>query len=133
MGRWRSGAGNVARGGCRGILGPRGGHFASRYRFVYARRVPLYVLIGRDGPRGAALRRAHREAHLRNLEPLARSGRVRFAGPLRDAAGDPRGSVVVFEATDLDAARSVAAGDPYVLEGVFESHEVFETAQVFPT
>jgi uncharacterized protein YciI len=95
--------------------------------------VPLFVLIGRDGPRGPELRGLHRDAHLRNLEPLARSGRVRFAGPLRDAGGHPRGSVIVFEADDLDAARAFAAGDPYVRQGVFESHEVFETLQVFPT
>jgi uncharacterized protein YciI len=52
---------------------------------------------------------------------------------LRDAGGHPRGSVIVFEADDLDAARAFAAGDPYVRQGVFESHEVFETLQVFPT
>ncbi|MBW2445269.1 MAG: hypothetical protein JRG83_05035 [Deltaproteobacteria bacterium] len=38
----------------------------------------------------------------------------------------------VFEASDLAAARAQAAADPYVVEGVFESHEVFETVVVFP-
>ena len=93
----------------------------------------LFVLIGRDGSRGAELRRAHREAHLRNLEPLAKAGRVVYAGPLLDAANEPCGSVVVFDAESLDAARRFAASDPYVTQGVFEHWEVLATRQVFPT
>jgi len=94
--------------------------------------MPLYALIGRDGPRGAELRKRHREAHLAGLEPLDAAGRIRHAGPLRDADGAPCGSLVVFEAESLEDARAQAAADPYVVEGVFASHEVFETAVVFP-
>lgn len=94
--------------------------------------MPLYAMIGRDGPDGLALRKQHREAHLAGLEPLAAAGRIRHAGPLRDAEGSPCGSLVIFEAESLDAARRQAASDPYVVEGVFASHEVFETAVVFP-
>jgi uncharacterized protein YciI len=92
----------------------------------------LFVLIGHDGPRGAELRKRHREAHLRNLAPLAAAGRVAYAGPLLDAEAAPAGSVVVFEAEDLDAARALAAADPYVTEGVFERFEVWGTRRVFP-
>jgi uncharacterized protein YciI len=94
--------------------------------------MPWFALIGRDGPRGAELRKRHREAHLAGLEPLDAAGRIRHAGPLRDESGAPCGSLVVFEAEDLEAARALAAADPYVVEGVFASHEVFETAIVFP-
>lgn len=94
--------------------------------------MPLYALIGRDGPNGAELRKRHREAHLAGMEPLDAAGRIRHAGPLRDESGAPCGSLVVFEASDLAAAQAQAAGDPYVTEGVFESHEVFETVVVFP-
>jgi uncharacterized protein YciI len=94
--------------------------------------VALFVLIGRDGARGAELRPQHREAHLRNLRPLAEAGSVRYAGPLLDDAGTPCGSVVVFEAPDLAQARRFAASDPYVVEGVFERWEVLGTRQVFP-
>lgn len=94
--------------------------------------MPLYAMIGRDGPQGAALRKQHRPAHLANLEPLDAAGRVRFAGPLLDAQGRPCGSVVIFEAPSLDEARAVAAGDPYVRHGVFASHDVHETRAVFP-
>lgn len=94
--------------------------------------MPLYAIIGRDGPRGLELRKRHRDAHLAGLEPLSAAGRIRHAGPLRDADGNPCGSLVVFEAESLAAARAQAAADPYVVEGVFESHEVFETVKVFP-
>jgi len=92
----------------------------------------LYVLIGRDGADGVAKRKLHRDAHLANLRPLAEAGRVVYAGPLLDAGEQPRGSVVVFEAESLDAARRFAASDAYVVEGIFASFEVFATKQVFP-
>jgi uncharacterized protein YciI len=94
--------------------------------------MPLFALIGRDGDRGAELRKVHRQAHLANLEPLSREGRVLYGGPLLDAEGRPCGSLILFEASDLAAARAFAAGDPYVTGGVFESHEVLETRRVFP-
>lgn len=91
-----------------------------------------YVLIGRDGARGLELRKLHRAAHLANLKPLADAGRVAYAGPLLDDAGAPCGSVVVFDAESLEAARSFAAGDPYVVHGIFERWEVLASMQVFP-
>ena len=94
--------------------------------------MPLYIWIGRDGPQGAAKRPERRPGHLANLEPLAEAGRIRFAGPLKREDGSPCGSVIVFEADDLDAARAVAERDPYTTSGVFESVEVFESMQVFP-
>jgi uncharacterized protein YciI len=94
--------------------------------------VPLFAVIGRDGADGAARRPVQRPAHLAHWAPLARAGRVRFAGPLRDERGEPRGSVLVFEASDRDAAHAHAASDPYVTGGVFERFELFETAQVLP-
>jgi uncharacterized protein YciI len=93
--------------------------------------MPLFVLIGRDGPGAPERRKRHRPAHLENLRPLARAGRVRFAGPLLED-GAPAGSLVVFEAPDLAAARALAASDPYVVHGVFTSYEVSETRDVLP-
>jgi uncharacterized protein YciI len=94
--------------------------------------MPWFVWIGRDGAGGAEARKRERPAHLERLRPLARAGRIRFAGPIRDEGGEPRGSVIVFEAADLGAARAFAAEDPYATGGVFASFEVFETVQVFP-
>jgi hypothetical protein len=92
----------------------------------------LFVLVGRDGARGAQLRKQHRDAHLANLRPLADAGRVVYAGPLLDDMEQPCGSVIVFEAEGISAARRFAASDPYVVHGIFESHEVFGSRQVFP-
>lgn len=94
--------------------------------------MPHFAFIGRDGPGGAELRTLHRAAHLERLERLAAAGRVRHAGPLLDEAGRPAGSLIVFEAEDLAQAREVAAGDPYVTEGIFERYELFETRVIFP-
>ena len=94
--------------------------------------MPTYVYIGRDSERGLELRKLHREAHLARFEKLEAEGRIRFAGPLRDAESNPCGSAVIFEADDLAAARAWANADPYMVEGVFERIEVFETAPVFP-
>jgi uncharacterized protein YciI len=94
--------------------------------------MPLFAWIGRDGPRGVELRGLHREEHLRGLEPLDRAGRIRFAGPLLDDAGKPAGSVIVFEADSLAAARAIAGADAYAQRGIFASWEVFETRAVFP-
>jgi len=93
--------------------------------------MPLFVLVGHDGPEGPALRKLHRPAHLENLRPLVRAGRVRFAGPLLDG-GNPAGSLIVFEAPDLAAAHAFASSDPYVVHGVFARHELHETRDVVP-
>ena len=94
--------------------------------------MPLYALIGRVGPGGAELRKLHRPEHLAGLEDLHAAGRIRHAGPLLDAEGAPIGSLVVFEADSLEEARAIGTRDPYVVEGVFASHEVLETKAVFP-
>jgi uncharacterized protein YciI len=94
--------------------------------------MPLFVLIGHDGPRGLELRKIHRPAHLAGLEELERARRIRHAGPILGDDGTPVGSVVLFVAETLAEARAIAARDPYVIEGVFARYEVRETAVVFP-
>jgi hypothetical protein len=94
--------------------------------------MPWYAFIGHDGAQGAALRPKLRPSHLERLAALDADGRIAHAGPLVGDDGQPIGSLVVFEADDLAAAREVAAADPYVVEGVFERHELRETKAVFP-
>ena len=95
--------------------------------------MPLFAWIGRDGPEGLERRGLHRDAHLANIRPLAEAGRVRYAGPLLGEGGDPTGSVIVFEADDLEAAHEFARSDPYFTRGIFADFEIFETRQVFGT
>lgn len=94
--------------------------------------MPLYALVGTDGPEGRARRPAHREAHLAMWRRLADEGRVRYAGPLLGTDGGPVGSLVLFEAPDPTAARAVADADPYAVHGVFERVELRETRAVLP-
>ena len=94
--------------------------------------MPIYAFIGHDGSRGAELRRLHRPAHLAGLEGLVEAGRIRHAGPLLDALGQPIGSLIVFDAPNLASAQAIADRDPYVVEGIFERYEVRETRMVFP-
>jgi uncharacterized protein YciI len=94
--------------------------------------MPLFALIGYDGPRGLEKRKLHRDAHLAKLAPLDAAGRVVHAGPLLEEGGTPLGSLVVFEAASLAEAEAFAAADPYVVGGVFERYEVRETRVVFP-
>ena len=63
---------------------------------------------------------------------LVDAGRIRFAGPLIDASDAPCGSLVIFEAADLESARRVAESDPYLTQGVFESVDVQGTKAVLP-
>ncbi len=94
--------------------------------------MPYYALIGHDGEQGLERRKLHRSAHLRSLEQLVAAGRIRHAGPLLDEGGQPIGSLIVFEAPNLEQARAIAAEDPYVVHKIFERYEVRETKVVFP-
>lgn len=88
----------------------------------------LFVIIGHDGPEGAALRPKVRPAHLDNLRPLVTAGNVRIAGPFTDGSG----SLIVVEMENEAAARAFAQSDPYTTSGVFARVEVKPFRQVFP-
>jgi len=89
----------------------------------------LYVIIGHDAPDAREKRPAVRPAHLAHLEPLARAGRVKLAGPFLDRTG----SLIVLEATSLAEVWDLVGRDPYVTEGVFNHVEVKPFQQVLPS
>jgi uncharacterized protein len=87
-----------------------------------------FVIIGYDGPEGEAKRKIHRPAHLANLEPLVKEGRVVLAGPLTDRTG----SLLVLEFDTREDAERFASEDPYTIHGVFSRVEIHPFTQVLP-
>lgn len=95
--------------------------------------MPLFVMIGLDGPDGAARRDQHRAAHVAHIDALDREGRIKLAGTPRSDSNDASiGAVIIFEAQDLEEAREIANRDPFVAAGVFESLTVAPFKQVYP-
>lgn len=84
----------------------------------------LFVLICKDLPgEGLARRLKARPDHLAYLESLG--AKIRAAGGLLSEDGtEPRGSMLIIEAADLDEARAIAAADPYAKAGVFADVEI---------
>lgn len=95
--------------------------------------MPLFVMIGKNGPDAIAKRGAVRPRHLEHLKALDREGRIALAGPLLESDGaTPCGSLVVFDAPDFDSARELVERDPYVVDGVFESYDLRAFTRVLP-
>jgi uncharacterized protein len=83
----------------------------------------LYALICTDKPNSLAIRKASRPEHLAYLESLGEA--LLFAGPFTETDGvTMNGSLVVIEAGSLDAARKVAAGDPFAKAGLFANVDI---------
>lgn len=88
--------------------------------------MPLFAVICRDKPGALHTRLDNREAHLGFIRE---TGIVRMAGPLMEEQ-EMRGSLVILEADDLDAAQHWAANDPYKSAGLFASVDVVEWNKV---
>ena len=84
----------------------------------------LFALNCRDRPGQLQLRLDVRPEHLAYLDGLNANGVLKFAGPFLDDDGKPCGTLAMIEAEDADAARAVAAGDPYARAGLFETVEI---------
>jgi hypothetical protein len=81
----------------------------------------LFVVIAIDKENGLPLRLASREAHFAFVRE---TGVVKLGGPFLDVNGDMAGSLIIFEADNLAAAKDWHAGDPYVKAGLFAASEV---------
>lgn len=82
----------------------------------------LYAMIAKDAPGALQTRLDTRPVHLEYLKSLGK--KLVFAGALLNAEEQPEGSIVVFEAENLEEAEAMAAADPFVPAGVFASYEV---------
>ena len=96
----------------------------------------LYAIIGKDREGSGEKRLKARPAHLKRLEALQEEGRLILAGPFpANDCNDPgafSGSLIVAEFDSIEAARTWADSDPYVVEGVFEQVEVKPFKKVLP-
>jgi hypothetical protein len=84
--------------------------------------MPHFVLVCVDKPGALALRMATRQAHFDWL--AEHPGVVRLGGPFLSEAGEMAGSLIIFEAADIAAARAFADADPYAKAGLFASIEL---------
>ncbi len=66
------------------------------------------------------LRLQTRPNHLKYLEDFE----ILYAGPLLDENQDMCGSLIVFEADDLEDAKKIASDDPYAKAGLFSQVHV---------
>lgn len=91
----------------------------------------LFAIVNLDKPGGLDLRMKTRETHRAYLEEAGKA--LVLAGPLIADDGETMiGSLLIYEAESLDAARAFAAGDPYAKAGLFASSEVRHWRQSFP-
>jgi uncharacterized protein YciI len=83
----------------------------------------LFALICTDKPGSLAVRMENRPEHVAYLKSLGDA--LVFAGPFLQEDGKTMcGSLVVVEAPSIEAARAIAAGDPFAKIGLFESVEI---------
>ena len=83
----------------------------------------IYALICTDKPDSLAIRKANRPEHLAYLESLGDT--LVLAGTFTEPDGETmNGSLVVIEASSLEAARKIAAGDPFAKAGLFANVEI---------
>lgn len=87
----------------------------------------LIALIARDKDGALQTRKDNRAAHLAYIEE---TGVVMHAGPLLNDSGNMTGSLVALNVTDMAAARSWAANDPYAKAGLFRDVELIQWNKV---
>jgi uncharacterized protein YciI len=81
----------------------------------------LFVVTAIDKENSLPLRLATRDAHF----AYARETNViRIGGPFLNAKEEMAGSLIIFEAENLDAAKKWHANDPYVKAGLFAHSDV---------
>jgi uncharacterized protein len=82
----------------------------------------LFALICTDKQGHLQVRLDNRPAHLAWLESLGAG--TKAAGPFLGPDGKPSGSLIIIAASDLEAAKALAAKDPYAIAGLFASVDI---------
>ncbi|MGX5173823.1 YciI family protein [Aliikangiella sp. IMCC44653] len=98
----------------------------------------FYAIISEDIENSLSKRQASRPAHLERLQNLQAEGRLLLAGPHPAIDSDDpgpagfTGSLIVAEFESLEAAKSWADCDPYLLAGVYQKVTVKPFKKVLP-
>lgn len=83
-----------------------------------------YVVVCRDGPKGAAVRAEYTPDHMAYIETVL--DELNVAGPLYDDGGrQPVGSLYCLATKSLARAREIIENDPYFAHGAFASVDYF--------
>lgn len=97
----------------------------------------LYLIYCQDAPGALETRRSVRNAHLKHLQTLVDQKRLLIAGPWYEQDGNEpptiiKGSLIVAEFNDIEAAKAWAAADPYATAEVFARVTISPFKQVLP-
>ena len=87
----------------------------------------LICLMAHDKEGALDVRKANRDAH---LAYIAETDCVHLGGPIKNAAGDMCGSMLVLDVADMTEAQAWADGDPYAKAGLFKSVTLNEWIKV---
>lgn len=88
--------------------------------FVPRLEKTCYLVICSDDANSAEPRAVHLRGHLDHVEKYWT--RYVTAGPIREPGGDALvGSVFLVLADDLDDAKALMAGDPYIISGMYKT------------
>ena len=82
----------------------------------------LFAILCEDKPGALPVRLENRPAHLEFLNGLGAT--LKLAGPFLGDDEKPLGSMLVVDAENAEAAKAIAAADPYAKAGVFGSTTV---------
>lgn len=87
----------------------------------------LFVILGFDGPEGAAKRPLYRPAHLARIEALDAERRVLLAGPLTDGAG----SLIVMPLIPLPRPKPSPRKIPVLFTGSLNESKFIRSCKSF--
>lgn len=86
--------------------------------------MPLFTIYALDVPNSGPGRAAHGDTHRARLKQAVDPVRVVAAGPLRDDAEKPIGSLVIVEAASIDLVRDFVKADPYSINGIYDTVDI---------
>ena len=82
----------------------------------------IFAIICTDKAGALETRKANRAAHLEYLASIGDG--LKGGGPFIGADGNPNGSMLIVEMSDLATAEEFAENDPYAKAGLFDNVDI---------